>query len=40
VFETPQYFLFRVVCRLSRTVEEAIGFSRLPSRLAHEDHQC
>ena len=29
VIETPQYFLLRVACGLSRTPQEAIGFYRL-----------
>ncbi|UGQ15275.1 ribonucleoside-diphosphate reductase subunit alpha [Yinghuangia sp. ASG 101] len=35
VIETPQYFLLRVACGLSRTPEEAIGFHRLMSSLAY-----
>jgi ribonucleoside-diphosphate reductase alpha chain len=35
VTETPQYFLLRVACGLSRTPAEAIGFYRLMSRLAY-----
>jgi ribonucleoside-diphosphate reductase alpha chain len=33
VIETPQYFLLRVACGLSRTPAEAIGFYRLMSSL-------
>jgi ribonucleoside-diphosphate reductase alpha chain len=35
VVETPQYFLLRVACGLSRTPTEAIGFYRLMSSLAY-----
>jgi ribonucleoside-diphosphate reductase alpha chain len=35
VIETPQFFLLRVACGLSRTAEEAIGFYRLMSSLAY-----
>jgi ribonucleoside-diphosphate reductase alpha chain len=35
VIETPQYFLLRVACGLSRTPAEAIGFYRLLSSLAY-----
>ncbi|GAB7045302.1 ribonucleoside-diphosphate reductase subunit alpha [Catenuloplanes indicus] len=35
VVETPQYWLLRVACGLSRTVDEAIGFYRLMSSLAY-----
>ncbi|WP_418061090.1 ribonucleoside-diphosphate reductase subunit alpha [Pimelobacter simplex] len=35
VLETPQYFLLRVACGLSRTPQEAIGFYRLMSSLAY-----
>jgi ribonucleoside-diphosphate reductase alpha chain len=35
VIETPQYFLLRVACGLSRTPAEAIGFYRLMSSLAY-----
>ena len=35
VVETPQYFLLRVACGLSRTAAEAIGFYRLMSSLAY-----
>lgn len=35
VLETPQYFLLRVACGLSRTPGEAIGFYRLMSSLAY-----
>jgi ribonucleoside-diphosphate reductase alpha chain len=35
VIETPQYFLLRVACGLSRTAAEAIGFYRLMSSLAY-----
>ncbi|HEY3737061.1 MAG TPA: ribonucleoside-diphosphate reductase subunit alpha [Jatrophihabitans sp.] len=35
VIETPQYFLLRVACGLSRTPNEAIGFYRLLSSLAY-----
>jgi len=35
VIETPQYFLLRVACGLSRTAGEAIGFYRLMSSLAY-----
>jgi len=35
VIETPQYFLLRVACGLSRTPAEAIGFYRLMSELAY-----
>jgi ribonucleoside-diphosphate reductase alpha chain len=35
VLETPQYFLLRVACGLSRTPVEAIGFYRLMSSLAY-----
>ena len=35
VIETPQYFLLRVACGLSRTPAEAIGFYRLMSALAY-----
>jgi ribonucleoside-diphosphate reductase alpha chain len=35
VTETPQYFLLRVACGLSRTPAEAIGFYRLMSSLAY-----
>ena len=35
VIETPQYFMLRVACGLSRTPEEAIGFYRLLSSLAY-----
>jgi ribonucleoside-diphosphate reductase alpha chain len=35
VTETPQYFLLRVACGLSRTPGEAIGFYRLMSSLAY-----
>ncbi|WP_375484984.1 ribonucleoside-diphosphate reductase subunit alpha [uncultured Jatrophihabitans sp.] len=35
VVETPQYFLLRVACGLSRTPSEAIGFYRLMSSLAY-----
>jgi ribonucleoside-diphosphate reductase alpha chain len=35
VIETPQYFLLRVACGLSRTASEAIDFYRLMSSLAY-----
>jgi ribonucleoside-diphosphate reductase alpha chain len=35
VVETPQYWLLRVACGLSRTAAEAIGFYRLMSSLAY-----
>jgi ribonucleoside-diphosphate reductase alpha chain len=35
VIETPQYFLLRVACGLSRTADEAIDFYRLMSSLAY-----
>jgi ribonucleoside-diphosphate reductase alpha chain len=35
VLETPQYFLLRVACGLSRTPGEAVGFYRLMSSLAY-----
>ncbi len=35
VLETPQYWLLRVACGLSRTPAEAIGFYRLMSSLAY-----
>jgi len=35
VIETPQYFLLRVACGLSRTPAEAVGFYRLMSSLAY-----
>jgi len=35
VIETPQFFLLRVACGLSRTAEEAVGFYRLMSSLAY-----
>jgi len=35
VLETPQYFMLRVACGLSRTAAEAIGFYRLMSSLAY-----
>jgi ribonucleoside-diphosphate reductase alpha chain len=35
VLETPQYFLLRVACGLSRTPAEAISFYRLMSSLAY-----
>jgi ribonucleoside-diphosphate reductase alpha chain len=35
VIETPQYFLLRVACGLSRTPAEAISFYRLMSSLAY-----
>jgi ribonucleoside-diphosphate reductase alpha chain len=35
VLETPQYFLLRVACGLSRTPAEAVGFYRLMSSLAY-----
>ncbi len=35
VIETPQYFLLRVACGLSRTPAEAIGFYRLMAELAY-----
>ena len=35
VIETPQYFLLRVACGLSRTPGEAIGFYKLLSSLAY-----
>ncbi|MER7892234.1 ribonucleoside-diphosphate reductase subunit alpha [Micromonospora sp. NPDC094482] len=35
VVETPQYWLLRVACGLSRTPAEAIGFYRLMSSLAY-----
>ena len=35
VIETPQFFLLRVACGLSQTVEEAVGFYRLMSSLAY-----
>ncbi|GAB7038965.1 MULTISPECIES: ribonucleoside-diphosphate reductase subunit alpha [Catenuloplanes] len=35
VVETPQYWLLRVACGLSRTVDEAIGFYRLMAGLAY-----
>jgi len=35
VVETPQYFLLRVACGLSRTPAEATGFYRLMSSLAY-----
>ena len=35
VIETPQHFLLRVACGLSRTPAEAIGFYRLMSSLAY-----
>jgi ribonucleoside-diphosphate reductase alpha chain len=35
VIETPQYFMLRVACGLSRTPGEAIGFYRLMSSLAY-----
>lgn len=35
VIETPQYWLLRVACGLSRTPAEAVGFYRLMSSLAY-----
>ncbi|WP_444951967.1 ribonucleoside-diphosphate reductase subunit alpha [Micromonospora ureilytica] len=35
VLETPQYWLLRVACGLSRTADEAVGFYRLMSSLAY-----
>lgn len=35
VIETPQYFLLRVACGLSRTPQEAIAFYRLMASLAY-----
>jgi ribonucleoside-diphosphate reductase alpha chain len=35
VLESPQYFLLRVACGLSRTAAEAIGFYRMMSSLAY-----
>jgi ribonucleoside-diphosphate reductase alpha chain len=35
VIESPQYFMLRVACGLSRTPAEAIGFYRLMSSLAY-----
>ncbi|MGH3400233.1 MAG: ribonucleoside-diphosphate reductase subunit alpha, partial [Streptosporangiaceae bacterium] len=35
VIETPQFFLLRVACGLSRTPAEAVGFYRLLSSLAY-----
>ncbi len=35
VIETPQYFLLRVACGLSRTPQEAIGFYQLMASLAY-----
>ncbi|MDW5322453.1 ribonucleoside-diphosphate reductase subunit alpha [Plantactinospora sp. KLBMP9567] len=35
VLETPQYWLLRVACGLSRTPDEAIGFYRLMASLAY-----
>jgi ribonucleoside-diphosphate reductase alpha chain len=35
VIETPQYFMLRVACGLSRSPAEAIGFYRLMSSLAY-----
>ena len=35
VLETPQYFLLRVACGLSRSAPEAIGFYRMMSSLAY-----
>jgi ribonucleoside-diphosphate reductase alpha chain len=35
VLETPQYFMLRVACGLSRTAAEAIGFYRMMSSLAY-----
>jgi ribonucleoside-diphosphate reductase alpha chain len=35
VIETPQFFLMRVACGLSRTAGEAAGFYRLMSELAY-----
>lgn len=35
VIETPQYFMLRVACGLSRMAAEAIGFYRLMSSLAY-----
>ncbi|HEU5111096.1 MAG TPA: ribonucleoside-diphosphate reductase subunit alpha, partial [Micromonosporaceae bacterium] len=35
VVETPQYWLLRVACGLSRTADEAVGFYRLMSSLAY-----
>jgi ribonucleoside-diphosphate reductase alpha chain len=35
VIETPQYFMLRVACGLSRTPAEAIGFYRLLSSLSY-----
>jgi ribonucleoside-diphosphate reductase alpha chain len=35
VLETPQYFLLRVACGLSRSAAEAIGFYRMMSSLAY-----
>ena len=35
VIESPQYFLLRVACGLSRTAAEAIGFYRMMSSLAY-----
>jgi ribonucleoside-diphosphate reductase alpha chain len=35
VIETPQYFMLRVACGLSRTSQEAVGFYRLISSLAY-----
>jgi ribonucleoside-diphosphate reductase alpha chain len=35
VLETPQYFMLRVACGLSRTAPEAIGFYRMMSSLAY-----
>jgi ribonucleoside-diphosphate reductase alpha chain len=35
VIETPQYFMLRVACGLSRTAQEAVDFYRLLSSLAY-----
>ncbi|RAO34133.1 Ribonucleoside-diphosphate reductase [Micromonospora saelicesensis] len=35
VLESPQYWLLRVACGLSRTADEAVGFYRLMSSLAY-----
>ncbi|AVT29319.1 ribonucleoside-diphosphate reductase subunit alpha [Plantactinospora sp. BC1] len=35
VLETPQYWLLRVACGLSRTPDEAVGFYRLMASLAY-----
>jgi ribonucleoside-diphosphate reductase alpha chain len=35
VIETPQYFMLRVACGLSRTPQEAIGFYKLMSSLSY-----